>query len=345
MKKKDNDNGVPERRNSGKKVMTALAGMLVIAVSITAGYYTAPEDTRLPVLLADGSVILQPCYVAADGECLALVKNEETAEEVVARVKEEYKSAATTEVEIEEQTTIETLELKNGSQRPEILTAREASEQIVDDASLTVKTKEVVEIEEKVTYETIEKESDEMTPGEVCIEQEGENGLNRITKEVIRENGQIIEEIVLSTETVQECVPEIRKVGICDLVMPLDEMRMTSAFGYRWGRQHAGVDLGMASGSPVYAASAGTVTCAQYSGSYGNLVKIDHGGGVETYYAHCSRLDVQSGDCVTAGQVIAAVGSTGNSTGPHLHFEVRVNGNAQDPMEWLGKNSEDSVTE
>ncbi len=318
-----------------RKVSVTAATLVLFVAAVTAGYYTAPEDTRLPVLLATGEVILQPCYVAVNGECVALVEDEEVAEEVVDRVKEEYKNAATTRIEIEEETSIENLELENGADKPEILTAREASEQIVNKQSLTVKTTEVVEEEQSVAYKTIKKKSDQLKLGEVQIRQHGQKGVTRVKKKVIKENGIVVSENILEQETIKKCVPEIIISGTAGLVRPLDEFRLTSGFGERWGRQHSGIDMALPTGSPVYAAKGGVVTCAAYSGSYGNLVKIDHGDGMETYYAHCSRLDVVAGQQVEAGQQIAAVGSTGNSTGPHLHFEVRVDGVARDPAQWL----------
>jgi murein DD-endopeptidase MepM/ murein hydrolase activator NlpD len=117
--------------------------------------------------------------------------------------------------------------------------------------------------------------------------------------------------------------------------------RVTSGFGYRvhpifgTGRLHAGTDFGAPSGSPIYAAEAGVVVSAGVRGGYGNATVIDHGGGVATLYAHQSRLGVRAGERVARGQVIGYVGSTGYSTGPHLHFEVRVNGTPVDPMGYL----------
>jgi murein DD-endopeptidase MepM/ murein hydrolase activator NlpD len=114
--------------------------------------------------------------------------------------------------------------------------------------------------------------------------------------------------------------------------------RMTSGYGMRYHpilkrrRMHTGVDFGAPSGSPIYAAADGVVISASYSGGYGNAVILDHGGGVSTLYAHCSRFSVSAGQSVRKGQRIASVGSTGLSTGPHLHFEVRVNGRPVNPM-------------
>jgi septal ring factor EnvC (AmiA/AmiB activator) len=110
---------------------------------------------------------------------------------------------------------------------------------------------------------------------------------------------------------------------------------VTSEFGYRWGRLHAGLDIGAPEGSPIWAARGGTVTYAGAMGGYGNLVLLDHGGGVSTAYAHQSAIMVSVGASVSAGQQIGQVGSTGNSTGPHLHFETRIGGNPQDPRSYL----------
>lgn len=109
----------------------------------------------------------------------------------------------------------------------------------------------------------------------------------------------------------------------------------TSPFGYRWGRLHGGIDIAVPVGTPVHASAAGTVRIAGWVGGYGNYVCIDHGGGLSTCYGHNSRLGVSVGQKVSQGQVIAASGNTGNSTGPHIHFETRVNGVQKDPMGFL----------
>lgn len=98
---------------------------------------------------------------------------------------------------------------------------------------------------------------------------------------------------------------------------------------------HTGLDISATTGTDIKAVASGTVTCAKYSGSYGNLVKIDHGNGVETWYGHTSKMYVKVGQEVKAGDVIAAVGSTGNSTGPHLHLEIRINGTHVNPQKYL----------
>jgi murein DD-endopeptidase MepM/ murein hydrolase activator NlpD len=110
---------------------------------------------------------------------------------------------------------------------------------------------------------------------------------------------------------------------------------LTSRFGPRWGRMHEGIDVSASTGTPIAAAAGGTVIVAGPQGGYGNLVVVDHGGGLSTAYAHQSRIATSVGQAVGRGSILGYVGSTGNSTGPHLHFEVRVNGGAVDPLGYL----------
>lgn len=116
--------------------------------------------------------------------------------------------------------------------------------------------------------------------------------------------------------------------------------RYTSGFGRRWGRMHAGADFAGPVGTPIYAAGDGVVTHASWLSSYGRLVKIKHENGVETRYAHMNKIRVKKGQRVSRGDRIGDMGNTGRSTGPHLHYEVRVNGTPIDPMKFIkaGKN-------
>jgi murein DD-endopeptidase MepM/ murein hydrolase activator NlpD len=110
---------------------------------------------------------------------------------------------------------------------------------------------------------------------------------------------------------------------------------VTSPFGWRWGRMHEGIDIGVGYGTPIHAAAGGTVIYCGWEEGYGNFVVIDHGGNLATAYGHQSSIAVTCGQQVNQGDVIGYVGCTGHCFGPHLHFEVRVNGNPVDPLGYL----------
>jgi peptidoglycan DL-endopeptidase CwlO len=125
--------------------------------------------------------------------------------------------------------------------------------------------------------------------------------------------------------------------GGSGLIWPVNGA-VVSGFGYRWGRMHEGVDIAVSEGTPIRAAASGTVVLMQSdaeSGGYGNFTCLDHGGGLSTCYAHQSSFAVASGQSVSQGDIIGYTGCTGHCLGPHLHFEVRINGSPTDPMGYL----------
>ena len=151
------------------------------------------------------------------------------------------------------------------------------------------------------------------------------------------------EEIETKIEKIEAEIEEQKEIeshtvqGIYLEVTPVSGI-ITSRFGNRESIRsygHTGLDIAAPAGTPIRATAAGEVIFSGYSGGYGYVVKISHGNGIQTYYGHCSELYVSTGDTVEAGDVIAAVGSTGNSTGNHLHFEVRVNGEVVNPQNYL----------
>ncbi|OJH44488.1 M23 family metallopeptidase [Paracoccus sp. SM22M-07] len=120
------------------------------------------------------------------------------------------------------------------------------------------------------------------------------------------------------------------------LAMPVrDSFRYTSGFGRRWGRMHEGIDMAGPVGTPIYATGDGVVIQAGRASGYGNLIKIQHELGTETRYGHLNRIRVKVGDKVSQGDLIGDMGNTGRSTGPHLHYEVRMKGRAVDPMSFI----------
>jgi len=127
-----------------------------------------------------------------------------------------------------------------------------------------------------------------------------------------------------------------KKVNLgISLVKPVSGI-VTSRFGARWGSTHTGTDIGAPSGTPIKAVAGGTVIFSGWKGTLGKFIVVDHGNGIQSYYAHCSSLLVSKGDSVSAGQQIGKVGNTGRSTGPHLHFEIRKNGAAVNPQNYIG---------
>lgn len=141
------------------------------------------------------------------------------------------------------------------------------------------------------------------------------------------------EKVVSPRVDAQDLGADVRVSG-AGLAWPI-RGSVTSGFGRRWGRLHAGIDLGAGTGTPIRAAKAGEVIFAGSMSGYGKAVIIDHGGGLSTLYAHQSRLGTRDGAHVEKGEVIGYVGSTGHSTGPHLHFETRIDGSPRNPRRYL----------
>jgi len=341
--------------------------MMLFAGAIGAGYMLAPEMEAAPVVTADGSVIAQPWCITVDGKEVAVVESREEAEEAIEQVveKSQRQEDEILDVEIQEHAEIEQMELQHGDENPGLQTAEQACEILEhgkDGGSyLTVRVTAQTTEEEPIAFEEEYKADAGLYVGETKVETEGKNGTKEVTKQIVRENGQIQEEEVLEETVVEEPQDQVILTGtktqggygggysaVADtgvsydadatydtLRMPVGQIAVSSEFGPRWGRMHQGIDLALSQGSDIYAAADGVVYFSGYSGGYGNLVKVDHGDGMQTYYAHCSQLLVSEGQQVQAGERIALVGSTGNSTGPHLHFQVIINGSCVDPRDFL----------
>jgi murein DD-endopeptidase MepM/ murein hydrolase activator NlpD len=215
---------------------------------------------------------------------------------------------------------------------------------VVPKPFITVVTTETKEYEEYIPYETEYEETSALFRGEYRVKRYGERGQRQIKAKIIKENGIEVDREILSETIVKEPVTKIvlkgtkkppPRIGTGTFSKPTSRGTITSSFGWRWGRRHEGVDIGMPVGTPVKAADGGKVTFAGWKSGYGKIVIIDHGGNMETRYAHNSELLVKKGDRVYKGQTIAKSGNTGRSTGPHLHFEVRKNGTPVNPLKYI----------
>jgi murein DD-endopeptidase MepM/ murein hydrolase activator NlpD len=214
---------------------------------------------------------------------------------------------------------------------------------------LNVVTTEVISQEEAIPFETEVREDESMDRSRTKTLQKGREGRKKMDIRVEKVNGEEKNRAVLSGQVLSEPVKKIIAKGFGkaeqsalssrrgggSLFKPTSG-RLTSGFGQRWGRLHKGIDLANSVGTPIYAADSGKVIFAGTSRGYGNFIQIDHGSsGLITCYGHLKSFDVSAGEVVRRGQLIAHMGSTGNSTGPHLHFEVRVNNAPQNPIKYL----------
>lgn len=214
---------------------------------------------------------------------------------------------------------------------------------ISEDDLMNIDIKVQETVEEVIPQDTVVINDDTMYRGQV-VEEPGESGTKVVVKEVVYTNGEVSDTVVLEEEVLLS--PKNTVIhkgsknpyddGVAFLSRPTRGGFTTSDYGERWESFHKGMDIAGNVGEDVMAAIDGEVTYAQYNdGGYGNLIMVQHPDEMVTYYAHLSDIYVSVGDTVTKGDVIGAVGNTGFSTGPHLHFELRANGEPVNPAEYL----------
>ena len=217
--------------------------------------------------------------------------------------------------------------------------------------SLDVKTVSTWLHDTQIPFKTQKIKTDTQVLGYYKVTTSGKNGISR-QKEVIEKiNGEEVSREVLSSEVVSAPVTQVITVGTAPAMISATERANITSAGFicpiskgkfvvssYWGdgRNHKAIDLAANRGVAIFAAASGTVTYAGYNGNYGYTVTIDHGNGMQTRYAHASALCVSRGQSVSQGDMIATVGSTGQSTGNHLHFEVIVNGVRVNPAPYIG---------
>jgi len=242
--------------------------------------------------------------------------------------------------------TVEELERANPDMNPKLIRPDDKLSLIVPKPYVTVVTYEEKTYKEDVKYETTYKNSSSLYKDQTRVQTSGKHGTKEVVAKVEKHNGVEVSKEVLSEKLVKEprtavvlrgtkAVPPVLGSGV--FKTPTSG-RLTSAFGTRWGNQfHHGIDLASRVGTPIKAADSGVVTFAGWKYPYGYMVEISHGGGFTTRYGHASKLYVKKGDKVSPRETIAAVGNTGVSTGPHVHFEIRKYGVAKNPYSYLNK--------
>ena len=288
--------------------------------------------------------------ICVDDEETVTLESESVAKELLSEIQNEYAAASTGAV-IDEVSYDQKVEIRpsycllgdiwNRSDAKKVL---QGNKEGTDEPLITIRSTETATYTEAVAYDVQYIDNASLYEGETEIKSQGSAGTDLIVATVERVNGQEVSRTVVSTTRITEPVAEVQYRGTKPIPAtqgtgafqyPLASYTISSYFGMRWGTLHTGVDLAAPMGSKIYASDGGTVTFAGWKGSYGYLVIISHGGLFETYYAHCSKILVSVGENVYQGQNIALVGSTGYSTGPHCHFEVRYNGTPNNPLNYL----------
>lgn len=231
------------------------------------------------------------------------------------------------------------IEIKNIKPLEEI--EKEVYEKNKKNNYIGVEIKYIINLEEEIVAPKIIKSDENLYVGDSRVE-EGENGKRNIKKEITLLNGVKEKEKIVESNTVKEPIEEKIYTGIKN---PINENiaflarpsrgGITSNYGSRWGDTHHGVDIAGSVSDPIKVAANGVVINTSYDNIYGKKIIVDHGGGIKTVYGHCSEILVNVGDNIQQGDVIGKIGSTGRSTGPHLHFELRENDIAINPLSYI----------
>jgi len=209
--------------------------------------------------------------------------------------------------------------------------------------TVSVRTEETVVEHEEMAYETEFVTDDKLLAGNKETIQKGQSGLKKMQFHLVKVNGQVINEDLVSEEVIKEPIKEIIKKGTLVIkgegsgtfAWPIYGPKITSTFGKRWGKMHKGLD--MTGNKNIMASDNAVVVAAGTHKDYGNYIKLDHKNGYETVYMHMSKLLVKKGDIVQKGDKIGIMGNTGQSFGTHLHFEIYKNGTPVNPMQYLKK--------
>ena len=309
-------------------------------------YYTKEAIKFFNItLIAFGFIIAivlikyKPMYeVKLSGEEVGYIENKQALSELITSNVENYQSKNIEKVELSAtpEYELKLVEKTKESDESDIIIALQKELDITYKYYEIVSNEEVIEKVDTIEIaEQIVNDIKEISDGEeiLTINEKTTKNIEEMstdTLEVAKEN--IIEKLDIDTT---EAISNINGIKIATLpVSGAISSRYGAVSSIRSSR-HTGLDIVASVGTPIKVVANGTVTFAAYSGSYGYLVKVEHGNGVETWYAHTSKMYVKAGQEVKAGDIIAAVGNTGNSTGPHLHLEIRINGQHVNPQKYL----------
>ncbi len=238
---------------------------------------------------------------------------------------------------------VEDLIAANPDKNPEVVQIGDEIKLIIPKSLVTVETITETQYEKAINYETTIKEDNKKYNTYKDVQVAGEKGSANILENITRHNGIKIEEKIISEQIIKEPITEVIVKGTIEPPKTMatgaflrpTRGRVSSPYGMRNGRMHQGLDIASGIGTSIKAADGGKVVFVGYRGAYGKLVEIDHENGYKTRYAHNSKILVKEGERVYKGQEISKMGSTGRSTGSHLHFEVIKSGKNQNPSKYI----------
>lgn len=294
------------------------------------------------------------CGIYIDGKFLCALNSELDARQVFSNILDKYPKEKETDIVgfVESVDFVQGLYDDNEST---IWDSEELSQALSKDKLVSVKVVKTVTVNESTAFKTVKSESSKLYKGTQRIKRKGVKGTDKVTYLVTYINGKKQNSKEIDRVTVSKPVDQLVEVGTkktsggastykkngAKLIWPVPGVySVSSPYGRRWGRLHGGIDItnGHCNGKTIVAAASGTVVQAGYDSSYGYHVVIKHSSSMSTCYAHMQKgsIKVKTGQYVTGGQPIGKVGSTGHSTGPHCHFEVRINGNRVNPRNYVG---------
>lgn len=300
------------------------------------------------VMLKKFNIEVDAFVMKSDNRKIACVTNENQGKEILKSIKDYYNKAAKMDsvksVDIQNKIIYERIKVSTG----ELYENSQIVNEVIkyNDKSQTplIGVKIVGNKDESqiIHPTTVMKSSSEIMSGVNKTISKGIDGSKIISTQITTINKSIINEKLLTSKIIKQVQNKEIYVGSKKPTLLVEASinspsrgSISSPFGTRWGKMHKGIDIAANFGANINAALDGTISYAGWESGYGNVIKIDHGKGVETTYAHCSVITALKGEVVKKGTKIGEVGSTGNSTGPHLHFEVRENGVPKDPQKYI----------
>ena len=312
---------------------------------IKAKYEFNSSDEELRNTISEDAFDIDAYSILKNGRSIYALKNEDDANEFLTDLENHYYSDNTMSVKIKDDVEVKREKMPLRA----VKTVKAALKEVLENNKL--KNEKAINVlltkkenTEEVISMPVESQDDPSLPrGETVLSMDGEDGLKTVKSISYYENDELISKVVLEENVKKKAAPKLVLVGTRKALADGSFIKPTrggysSGFGRRWGRMHQGVDIDADYGDDVFSADGGVVSFAGTLGTYGNLIEIDHQNGYKTRYAHLSSINVSKGDTLTKGECIGKVGATGRVTGPHLHFEVIVNGKAQDPMNYLRGN-------